>query len=411
MTCRLSDLVSPAFYDVGRSIKTGDYTEYVLKGGRGSAKSSFVSIEVPKLLIKHPGTHAVVMRKIGNTLRTSVFAQYVWAISEMGLQDKFKATVSPMEIVYKQTGQKIMFFSADDPGKLKSIKVPFGYVAFLHFEELDQFSGEEEIRNIEQSVLRGGPLAYEFKTFNPPQSISNWANQYCMRSKPGQLIHHSTYLTTPHDWLGDRFLSDAEYLKQINPRAYAHEYLGEANGTGGMVFENVTLREIKADEIEQYDRRYQGVDWGYYPDPWAWNHMHFDAGRRVLYIFDELTAYKRNNRQTAEMLIDKGVTPQQTVICDSAEKKSVMDYREYGIMARGVDKWPGSVEITMKWLQGLTEIVIDPARCPDTAREFTSYEYERTKAGEIISGYPDRDNHHIDAVRYGLNPIWRRRGQ
>ena len=111
-------------------------------------------------------------------MRTTVFAQYVWAITELGLYSRFKPTVSPMEITYRPTVQKIMFFGADDPGKIKSIKVPFGYIGLLHFEELDQFAGEEEIRNLEQSVLRGGPIALEFKSFNPPRTAINWANKY-----------------------------------------------------------------------------------------------------------------------------------------------------------------------------------------------------------------------------------------
>lgn len=122
--------------------------------------------------------------------------------------------------------------------------MPFGYIGLLHFEELDQFAGEEEIRSIEQSVLRGGPIALEFKSFNPPRSVMNWANKYCLLEKPGQLIHHSDYRSVPPAWLGQRFLDDAAYLQAVNPAAYDHEYLGLANGTGGLVFENLAAEEI-----------------------------------------------------------------------------------------------------------------------------------------------------------------------
>ena len=158
-TIRLSEILAPSFQDVHKALKAGEANQFVLKGGRGSTKSSFVSIEMILQLIKHPDIHAVVMRKVANTMRTTVFAQYVWAYTTLGLYDKFKATVSPMEIIYKPTGQKIMFFGADDPGKIKSIKVPFGYIGLLHLEEIDQFSGAEEVRNIEQSVLRGGAVS------------------------------------------------------------------------------------------------------------------------------------------------------------------------------------------------------------------------------------------------------------
>lgn len=410
-TIRLSEILAPSFRDVHRALKAGEANQFVLKGGRGSTKSSFVSIEMILQLIKHPDIHAVVMRKVANTMRTTVFAQYVWAYTTLGLYDKFKATVSPMEIIYKPTGQKIMFFGADDPGKIKSIKVPFGYIGLLHLEEIDQFSGAEEVRNIEQSVLRGGAVSIEFKSFNPPKTMMNWANKYCMLEKPGQMIHSSDYRSVPRDWLGDRFINDAEYLKSVNPSAYEHEYLGIPNGNGGMVFDNVSAEEITDEEIKRFDRVLNGLDWGYYPDPWAFNRMHFDSARRTLYIFDELQAQKKGNRETADMLIAHGITYADRITADSAEPKSVGDYKAYGLDCRGAAKGPGSIEYSMKWLQSLAKIVIDPKRCPHTFEEFTTYEYERNKDGEVISGYPDGNNHHIDACRYATEHIWRRRGQ
>lgn len=403
--------MGPAYKDVHRAVKSGAYNQFVLAGGRGSLKSSYVSAEIILQLVQHPGIHAVVLRKVANTLRKSVFAQYQWAIDKLGLSSKFLATVSPMELTYLPTGQKILFFGTDDPSNLKSIKVPFGYIGILHFEEWDQFSGLEETRNIEQSVLRGGEIALEFKTFNPPKTRDNFANRYILQSKPGQLVHKSTYLQAPPDWLGPRFIADAEHLKETNYPAYEHEYLGVANGSGGQVFDNLDIRVIAPEEIRGFDRIYNGVDWGYYPDPWAFNRMHYDAGRRTLYIFGELTRRKAGNRETADALIEYGITGTDRITADSAEKKSVMDYREYGLDCRTAIKGPGSVDYSHKWLQSLTKIVIDPDRCPDTAAEFLNYEYDRDKSGEVISGYPDRNNHHIDAVRYAMESVWKRRGE
>lgn len=410
-TCRLSDVMGPAYREVHQTVKTGDYTQFVLAGGRGSLKSSYVSAEVILQLIQHPDIHAVVLRKVANTLRKSVFAQYQWAIDKLGLSGKFAATVSPMELTYFPTGQKILFFGTDDPSNLKSIKVPFGYIGILHFEEWDQFSGLEETRNIEQSVLRGGEIALEFKTFNPPKTRDNFANRYILQSKPGQLVHKSTYLQAPTDWLGPRFIADAEHLRETNYPAYEHEYLGVANGSGGQVFDNLDIRVITQDEIGGFDRIYNGVDWGYYPDPWAFNQMHYDVGRRILYIFGELTRRKAGNRETADALLEYGITGTDRITADSSEKKSVQDYREYGLDCRAALKGPGSVDYSHKWLQALTKIVIDPDRCPDTAAEFLNYEYDRDKAGEVVSGYPDRNNHHIDAVRYAMESVWKRRGE
>lgn len=410
MTYKLSSIISPAFRDSHRAVQAGEITELTEKGGRGSTKSSFCSVELVMLLLKHPECHAVVLRKVENTLRNSVYAQVCWAIDTLGLHDYFRRTVKPMECTYTLTGQKIMFFGLDDPGKLKSIKVPFGYIGIGWMEELDQFDGPEEVRNVEQSIFRGGAFSFCFKSFNPPAMARNWANQYARTEKPGQMIHHSTYLQTPPEWLGPKFLNDAEYLRQTNETAYRHEYLGEIVGSGTAVFENLELREIPDYEIRKFDRISAGVDWGWYPDPWAFNRVHYDAGRRILYIFDESTRQRTANQETAKIVLSR-CGYDENVICDSAEEKSVADYKAMGIRARGAEKGPGSVAYSMKWLQGLQKIVIDHVKCPDTAKEFAEYEYERDKkTGEVLQGYPDAANHHIDAVRYATNRIWKRRG-
>ena len=410
-TIFLKTTIAPSFYGTHNAIKTGEANEVVEKGGRGGAKSSYLSIELILQLLQHPDCHAAVFRKVANTLRTSVYAQICWAIDALELKQKFRCTVSPMECTYLTTGQKIMFFGLDDPGKVKSIKVPFGYIGIAWFEELDQYDGAEEIRNVEQSLFRGGSFSLALKSFNPPAMARNWANQYALEAKPGKRVHHSTYLDVPKEWLGDRFLADAEHLKSTNETAYRHEYLGEVIGSGTQVFDNLRIDQITDDQIRQFDRITSGVDWGWYPDPFAFNRVHYDAGRKTLYIFDELTRRKTSNTATAD-LVKAHIGPNELIIADSAEDKSVNDYRSYGLRCRGAEKGPGSVNYSMKWLQSLAAIVIDPERCPDTTKEFTEYEYERDKkTGEVIDGYPDLNNHHIDAVRYATNHIWRRRGQ
>ena len=87
------------------------------------------------------------------------------------------------------------------------------------------------------------------------------------------------------------------------------------------------------------------------------------------------------------------------------------DYKAFGLYCRGAAKPPGSVDYSMKWLGRLAAIVIDPERCPRTAKEFSEYEFERDKDGNLISAYPDAKNHHIDAVRYGMQPVWKQRGE
>lgn len=407
-----STMIAPAFSRVVFDIENREHLEYVFPGGRGSTKSSFISLEMIDLIMKNETMHACVLRQVGDTLRTSVYQQVKWAISALDLEGEFNCTISPLEITRKSTGQKIYFRGADDPDKIKSIKVPFGYIGIAWFEELDQFAGPEAVRKIEQSVVRGGDVAYIFKSFNPPKSANNWANKYIKIPKETRLVTTSTYLDVPKQWLGKPFLDEAEFLKDVNPDAYENEYMGVANGNGGNVFDNVEIREITDSEIQIFDRLYNGVDWGWFPDPWAFNRVHFDAARRTLYIFDEAHENKKSNKETSDILKDNhNVKPNDKITCDSSEQKSIDDYKTYGIFARPAIKGPGSVEYSMKWLASLNKIVIDNVRCPKTADEFLDYEYERDKEGNIISGYPDANNHHIDAVRYAMEEVWRRRGK
>jgi len=404
-------VISPAFMDVYRDIVNHRHTEYLIYGGRGSTKSSFISLVTIYLLLANPTIHALAARQVGNTLRDSVFSQLSWAIDILGLSEYFKRTTSPLEITYIPTGQKIFFRGADDPLKIKSIKPPFGYIGILWLEELDQFRGPEAVRSIEQSAIRGGDIAYIFKSFNPPRTAANWANKYAQIPKANQYQHRSDYRSVPVEWLGRAFLDEAEHLRSVNPAAYEHEYLGVANSTGGLVFENVRLRRITDDEIAQFDRVTWGGDWGYYPDPADFGPVHYDAARRRLFVFGEYRAWKQNNRQLYDGIKAAGYSDDLLLICDSAEPKSVADFREFGASCRGAEKGPDSVKYSIKWLQGLTEIVIDPERCPYAAQEFLEYEYEQDPDGNYISSYPDKNNHSIDRVRYATNLIWRQRGQ
>lgn len=404
----LSEKIGPAFYDIAHDIFHHGHTHYDFSGGRGSLKSSTVSIIVPLLLVGNPGTHALVLRKVANTIRDSVYAQYIWAIGELGMAAYWEAKVSPMELIYKPTGQKIMFRGADDPMKIKSIKVPFGYIAVTHFEEKDQFAGRAEIRNILQSTMRGGSVFWNFESYNPPISRDNWANKDSLEERADRLCHKSTYLQAPPDWLGEQFLAEAEHLKATDDRAYQHEYLGIPVGTGGNVFENLELREITDEEMSHFDQIYQGVDYGWFPDPFAFIRLHYDRARETIYLMDEIYQNKLTNEASGDIIIQRGYKDAY-ITCDSAEPKSVADYRAMGLPAKAAIKGPGSVDYGMKWLQR-RKIVIDRKRTPNAYNEFVNYEYERNKDGDIISGYPDANNHLIDATRYALERISRQMG-
>lgn len=395
-----------AFVDINRQIRPN--MEYVFEGGRGGLKSSFVSLKIIELIKNNPQMHACITRQVAGTLKDSVYAQMKWAIHELELDEEFNCKVSPLEIIYTKTGQVIYFRGLDDETKLKSIKPPFGYIGILWKEEKDQMKGDAQERSVNQSVLRGGNESYDFSSYNPPKSKSNWVHRIKLKPNPKRVIHHSCYTEAPPEWLGQKFIDDAEHLKEVNPDAYEHEYLGVANGDGGNVFEYIELREITDEEIARMDKIYQGVDWGWYPDRYAFVRVYYDHARETLYFIDEIGENKKANSYTAAKIKERGYDD-YAIICDSAEPKSISDYRDEGLPARGAEKGPGSVEYSMKWLQG-KKLVMDPRRTPEACNEFTEYEYERDKDGNVISGYPDKNNHFIDATRYATEPIWKRRG-
>ena len=396
---RLKDIIAPPFYTVHNDIKEGKHTHYFLKGGRGSTKSSFVSIEIILGMMGDADANAMAIRKVGVNLKDSVFEQLEWAINKLGVDEYWKGRKSPLELVYIPTGQRIIFRGADNPKKIKSTKFSKGYCKYIWYEEAAEFDGMEEIRTINQSLIRGGGRFCVFYSYNPPKSRRNWINGEVTRESPNRLVHHSTYLDVPRDWLGGAFFADAEHLKKVRPDIYGHEYLGEVTGTGGEVFRNITARRITDDEIKTFDNVSRGIDWGYAADPFAYTVNHYDKTRKRLYIYFEIYKKGISNRKAAEYIKaeNKG---NKVIICDSAEPKSIAEVTEYGIRVAGAKKGPDSVEYGVKWLQDLEEIIIDRERCPNTFKEFNGYELESDGNDGFKARYPDKDNHLIDAVRY-----------
>lgn len=414
----IKDCIIPMYDEVLEDILNHDHTHYVFPGGRGSTKSSFVGIAIPLLLMIYPNTHAVCFRKVGNTVQKSIFSQIVWGINKLGVEGLFKIPKNySTPIVYEPTGQQIIFLGLDDPQKVKSIKLPFGYTAITWFEELDQYAGENELRKVTQSTMRGGKLFWDFRTFNPPISRNNWANEYTetceIERQADTLVVRNTYLDVPEDWLGEQFVFEASELKRINPRAYEHEYMGVAVGTGGDVFPNACECEITDEMIEEkFDNIYNGIDWGFALDPFRFVKMHFDRNHLDLYIYAEHTGVHVRNEEVFKELYEdrKLVRKDELVIADSAEPKSIADFKAYGAFIREAKKGPDSVRYGVKWLQGLCHIYIDKRRCPETWKEFSQYEYEQDRDGNFISAYPDENNHSIDAVRYGMEKYANRKG-
>ncbi|QFR66434.1 Terminase large subunit [Furfurilactobacillus rossiae] len=400
---KLSQLIAPSFYGLHQDVKHHKHSNYWLKGGRGSTKSSFVSLEIVLGLMADPDANAVVLRKVFGTMRESVYDQYLWAIDALEVSHLWATSTSPLQLTYIPTGQQIRFKGADKPKKIKSQKFRHGFTKYKHYEEADEFVGTSEIRSINQSLNRGGSGIITFYTYNPPASQNNWVNQAVTHEKfrKDTLVHSSDYLSVNPKWLGKEFIADAEQLKKDNPKAYDHEYLGEVTGTGAEVFTNLDLREISDDEIANFDHIKQGLDYGFAHDPIAYMLENYDPTRRVLYIYNEIYQVGMTNREAVAAI--QKLNPMNDQIISDREPRTIAEFNDLGLNIVGAIKGPGSRDHNYKWLQDLRQIVIDPIRCPNAAREFSGYELARDGNGNFKAGYPDGNDHTIDSTAYALN--------
>jgi phage terminase large subunit len=384
-----------------------------------------VATAIIMLMLSNTEYNAVVLRKVARTLRQSVYAEVQKVINRMGLSSLFRATKSPLSIIYIPTGQQIAFIGSDDAEKTRGMTFVRGYGALIWFEELHTFDGMEEVREVLNTVRRGGDAFWCFYTYNPPQTAWSWVNRECsIRGRRADtFVHSSSYLdvaATHPQWLGQPFIDEAEALKETNPRAYEWEFLGQQVGTGGSVFTNLTSRTVSDEEIATFDRIHNGVDFGWFPDPWVMVRAEFQPAERRIIIFEEHEANKCLPEVTAE-IIRKALTypdsPRKAgqpasepryhddiIWCDdTADGKAQMAHyrRHCGINARPAPK--GNMrKQSYYWLAGLREIVIDPVRCPRAWEEFSLCEYRKNRQGEWLDDFPDGNDHTIDAVRYAF---------
>lgn len=410
-------LIADPFVPMHRAVCAGLGGDFWTYGGRASGKSSCISLEIVRGIMRHPDRSALVMVKTGKDIREGVYEQMLWAIRMLGVEPEFDCTVSPIRIRRRSTGQVVTFRGGDNTAKTKALKAPAGtYYAYLWIEEADQFAGMAELRRVYQSVTRGAPAGapfFRFHSFNPPRSRDSWANAKIRELRAaGVAVYRANYTDMPPGWLPDQVLEDAEALRAVDEEAYRHEYLGEDVGYGAEVFPRAEVREVSPEELEAAPYRCWGVDWGFSVDPWCMVACAYDAKRRVLYVWGEESGLGLPNRESAELVrarLEAAGEPYATVWCDSAEPKSVADYRELGIDAKGAPKsGENDVRNSVRWLQNRSAIVVDPS-CRLAAEELATYSYELTPDGEPTGALPDRDNHAIDAIRYACSMLVRDR--
>jgi len=404
----LSGVIGKGFYDVYKDFIDGGHTHYFLCGGRGSGKSTFAAIcVVLGIMRKEIAENAIVFRKFENKLKDSVFEQMMWVIDKLGVGRLWKKREHELEFL--QTGGKILFKGVSNAHSIKSVKAGAGF-GIVWFEEADEFSGMNELRSVLQSVVRGKMSPVVLYTFNPPKEAAHWINAEALETREDRLVHRSTYLDIPEEWLGSAFVDEAEYLKKQNELVYKNEYLGEVGCTGGEVFRNLNVRSVEESEIERFCNVKRGIDFGFAADPFAYVCAEYEKKAGRLIVFHEDYAFRLPNWRAAELIKEES-SGVGLVVADSSEPKSIDELKSYGIRVTGAKKGKDSIYYGVKFLQDLREIVIDPLRCPNCVREFRGYCYESDGRGNYLAVFRDRDNHCIDALRYAVESETRLNGR
>lgn len=409
----LADKIAPTFHDIHRRIKQSDKTreslEIWLKGGRGSCKSSTAAIEVILGVMKDPEANGIAFRKIGDTVRTSILQTLLWAVNKLEVHEYWRHTKSPAELIYIPTGQKILCKGLDDPLKMKSIKLEKGYFKFLWFEEAAEYNGIEEIRNVEQSVLRGGDAFVEFLTYNPPNDPAAWVNKESTVEKQGRVVHTSSYLDISPEWLGDKFVRDAEWLREADPVKYAHEYLGEAVGRAEQIVFHGKYRVKEFDTPppkDCYENRYfYGLDFGFANDPNALVRAFIkQEGEKLnLYVDREVGGVGIELDDMPAMMDAVPEVRRWKVKADCARPETIAFLAKRGYNIEAAAKWQGSVEDGIEYLKSFGTIFVHP-RCVQLADEMSKYSYKVDRhTKEILPVVVDKWNNYIDALRYALS--------
>ena len=358
----------------------------ILYGGAGSGKSYYVAQEIIINMLSRKDYRYLVVRKVGRTLRNSTFQLIVNLIKEYGLTDKFKINKTELAIECV-TGSTLIHSGLDDSEKLKSI----AGINRCWVEEASELS----IQDFQQLDLRlrgKNELGYQFTlTFNPISELHWLKNYFFDNKKDDAFVLKTTYLDNTH--LDEDYKRKIARLEDEDYQYYRIYALGEWGSIGNLVFSNWETQDI---DVRTFDNYFNGVDWGFSSDPFAFIRSHYDKKHRIIYIVRDISQTELSNIDSAELI--KPIIGRELVTCDSSEPKSVNDYKQYGINAVGAKKGQGSVEHGIKWLKS-HKIIIDSS-CIDTIKEFGSYKWKEDKSGNIIPQPVDAFNHLIVALRY-----------
>lgn len=373
----------------------------VVKGSRASKKSKTTALWHIVKLIEYPLANVLVVRKTERTLRDSCYSDLKWAIQRLGLENYFSCTVSPLEITYKPTGQKILFRGMDDPLKLTSISVPQGYICFCWIEEAYEINKESDFDMLDESI-RGELPSGLFKrltiTFNP-WSERHWLKKRFFDKKDDSVLALTTnYLC--NEWLDESDKALFERMKVNNPRRYQVAGLGNWGIVDGLIFENWKEEQFNIDDIKTNCESIFGLDFGYSNDPTALFCGLLDKVNKKIYVFDEIYEKGLSNAAIYQRVENKGFS-KELITADCAEPKSIDELRGLGLRRiTAAKKGKDSIMNGIQFIQDY-EIIIHP-KCVNFLTEISNYTWDKDKFGNAINKPVDDFNHLMDAMRYAI---------
>lgn len=373
------------------------------KGSRASKKSKTAALWIISHLIQYPEANAIYIRKTERTLKDSCYSDCKWAIHRLGLDRWFTCRLSPLEIEYRPTGQRILFRGCDDPLKLTSISVPNGVLCWAVFEEAYEITKESDFDMIDESIRGEVPAGYFKRIFIllNPWSEKTWIKKrfFDPPNDDNKLALTTTYQC--NEWLTPDDLRIFEDMRVRNPRRYSVAGEGNWGIVDGLVYEHWREERFDIDTV----RRLPGVascfglDFGYTNDPTALFCGILDKENKRLYVFDEMYQRGMSNRRIAETIQSMGYGKER-ITADSAEPKSIDELVSLGIRAQAAKKGKDSIQNGIQWIQDL-EIIIHP-QCVNFVTEISNYTWDKDKFGNALNVPIDDFNHLMDAMRYGL---------
>lgn len=387
---------------VGKGYKTfwnfkGRYR--VVKGSRASKKSTTAALNLIYRIIKYPKSNALVVRKTYRTLQDSCYAQLRWACDRLGVKGYFDFKLSPLEIIYKPTGQKILFRGLDDPLKVTSVTVDVGYLCFLWIEEAYEIMSESDFDMLDESI-RGEVPGELFKqitlTLNPWNERHWIKGRFFDREDKDTLAITTNYLC--NEWLDESDRSVFERMKVHNPRRFQVAGLGNWGISEGLVYENFIEKSFTLTDVKDCVT-VAGLDFGYTNDPTAFFIGFLDDKNKVLYVWDEIYKKGLSNRKIYEEIKKQGYA-KESITGDSAEPKSIDELYDYGLRIKGAKKGRDSILNGIQWIQDL-KIIIHP-RCTNFITEISNYTWDKDRFGKTLNIPVDDFNHLMDAMRYAL---------